>query len=203
MAEATKDRHRNPSYRSALASITELQSQKEEYKMEPLPMLEPVDTEEFSKLSNVDKMEKLVSKFNLLCEKTKQIDIGINDDNTGLATVLSTVQAQVDQATTDVTELKWENALLKGIVQRQSKQIESLSNRVTKLVAKSMDKNIIISGILRDEKKEDCKVSVVQFLTEVMEIEVGDDEILIAHRKGIKREQDRAMLVRCQYPLKE
>ena len=203
MAEAAKERHRNPSYRLALATITEDQTDYSD-KMEPVATPTPIELEMFMKLTSTEKMEKLVEKFNMLCIKTKNIDEGLVDENTGLATIVATAQTQVDQACTDILELKWENSILKGLVQKQAKQIESLNSKVLKLTARSMDKNVIITGIQGDNAKENCKSSVTNFLKQVLEIEVKDEEIIVAYRKGMQRQKiARPMLVHCQYPLKE
>ena len=110
---------------------------------------------------------------------------------------------QSDNNSTTVADLKWENGILKGIVQRQAKQIASMSNKLTQLQVRSMENNVLISSLTGDNKQEDCKAKVIEFLKSKVEIDVGEDEIFVAHRKGNKNNGDRQMLVRCALPLRD
>ena len=72
------------------------------------------------------------------------------------------------------------------------------------LTARSMDKNLTISGIPGDEKNEKCKDSAVQFLKEQVEIDVDESEIYVAHRIGQRYgKKPGTMIIRCQKPLKD
>ena len=93
-------------------------------------------------------------------------------------------QAQADTNSTAVVDMKAENILLRGIIQKQAKQITHLKERVNQLVVRSMENNIIINGILGNTKKEICKDKVITFFKEVLEIDVMDEEAFVAHRHG-------------------
>ena len=72
------------------------------------------------------------------------------------------------------------------------------------LTARSMEKNITISGLTGDDTKESCKNTVVQFLRQKVEIDAQEEEIYVAHRIGQKTQatkRPRTMLVRCKEAL--
>ena len=201
MAEAAKERHRNPSYRLALSTIQEFELETD--KMESLKIPEAIDLESFAKMTLANQMEKMISTINMLCSNMSVTYDAIMADNTGIESRLLTAQTQADQAVTDTADLKWENQILKGLVQKQAKHIESLSEKVTNLTVCSMEKNVIIKGLLGDSKKEDCNKKVMEFFQTELEIDVEDSEIMVAHRKGSPiPDVDQPMLVQCQLPLK-
>ena len=182
MYRSSKDRHRNRSYRQALGSVIE--EEEEERLLLELDPPNPIDSEIFAKHSNADKFGSLLSAVNLLCAKVQQINTVIADEDLGLSQQLFTLQTQTDANSTDLADVIWENNILKGVVQRQAKQIDQLNTKVTQLMAKNMEKNILISGLNGDEKSENCKAKVLDFLKSKVEINVSDGEILVAHRKG-------------------
>ena len=73
------------------------------------------------------------------------------------------------------------------------------------LTARSMEKNLTITGI-EEEKNENCKEKVIAFLKGKVEIDAGEDEILVAHRIGQynpKAKKPRIILARCVPVLKQ
>ena len=199
MAQGAIYRHRHQSYRQALSSIAE--DELIPYIMEPPKKL---TTEELAKCSQTEKMGKIISKLGEMCEKVKELHLDLHDDETGINARHVTVQTQSDGNSTKIAELKSENSILKGVVQKQAKQLSILSGRVTQLVAKSMENNITITSIEGDSKKEDCKSKALEFLKSVLEIDAAEEEILVAHRKGKPIEgRCRPMLLRCVPDLKE
>ena len=203
MAQSAKYRHRNQSYRQALSSITEETMNPGELIIIQPP--DPIDADDFESIEdNSKKMGSMLSTLNLMCAKIKQLDDQVNHEHLGLNPRLLTAQEQADTTSKEVEDLKNENKILKGVLQKQSKQIQTLNDRVTQLAAKSMERNLIITGILGDEKKENCKVKVQNFFKNIVEIDCNLEEIYVAHRKGFPSEgYNRPMLVRCSYGLKE
>ena len=206
-------RLRHNSYRQALSSIIEdpdtpdqsndsmIKDKMERFK---LPVPDQIDADEFNKLPNDKKFNKMMSTINLMCAKMVATDGLLNDPDIGMDGKITTVQTQADDLSSGYAELKWENAILKGLVQRQSKQIDTLTDKVSMLSIKSMEKNLIIRGIPGDTKKQNCKQDVMKFLKEKVEIEVDENEILVAHRRGPPlQDKPRPILVRCQLSLKE
>ena len=166
--------------------------------------------------------------LSLVCSKISKIDSTLHDETLGINTHLTTVQTQADNNTTtlhsqklslektvlktdftnlkeDVTAMKSENTVLRGIVQCQHGQIKALNDKVAYLTKKSMENNLIITGLEGDlGKKENCTKNVIQFFKEKVKIEVEESEILVAHRSGKSTPTStRNMIVRCTILLKE
>ena len=163
-----------------------------------------IDITEFEKESLGVQMGNIISVINQLVEKVIEVDVTINLDSDGLLTKIATAQTQADVCAQDIVKvktansenvkkiedsiadielLKSENTILKGIVHKQSKQLMIMNEKVAMLTAKSMEKNITISGIT-EAKKENCKQLAIDFLKQKVEIDVADEEILVAHRIG-------------------
>ena len=95
-------------------------------------------------------------------------------------------------------------AQLKGIIQVEDRKISSLQRAVDEAKAKSMARNVVISGITGDEEEEDCKEKVESFIKQKLRKEITENEVQVAHRLGPKvdPEKDRAMVVRCSEGLR-
>ena len=183
------------------------------------PCPEPIENNNntFTSLSYADQMGNVVSVVNHLCLKVTEMDVAINHDTDGLNTRLETVTTQADSNTSalsdlqsklikadnKIEELKTENAVLKGVLCRHSDQLKTMNDRIAMLTAKSMEKNVTITGI-KEVKDEDCKKVVVDFLKQKVEIDADEDEIFVAHRIGTskRKNQPRIMLARCKPELK-
>ena len=167
-----------------------------------LPCPEKLDQEVFSSLPKEKQMEKLMLVINQLYDKITEIDIALNHDTDGINTRITTATTATDNNQSEVTNLKTdfkkvketmttlveENTILKGVVSRHNQQLKIMNDKVAMLTAKSMEKNIIISGITGDSNKEKCKESAVEFLRSVLEIDVEHSEIYVTHRIGKKIE---------------
>ena len=193
-----------------------------------LPCPDIIDAEDFIKQSLEEQVVEMVSTLNKLIEKVIEVDIAINHDSDGIHTKICTAQTTVDATqleiqnvskkydgvnakvssnTQELQDLKAENVVLKGIVQKQSNQLKTMNSKIAMLTARSMQNNIIISGLQKvSSKKENCKNAVITFLKQQVEIDVEDNEIIVAHRIGQYRwnaTKPRLMLVRCVEQLKE
>ena len=150
-----------------------------------------------------------------MCEKMKELDTSINHDEGGLCVRLAVCQKQTDENSEsmkvkneeirkDVSQLQVDNKILKGIVQRQSKQISVLNEKVAMLTAKSMENNLVIKSLEGDEKGENCKEVAVKFLEEHTSISVDADDIYVAHRYGKKTPgKIRNIILRCAPKMKD
>ena len=187
----------------------------------PAPTILPQD--KFSKLTEKDKMGQVYSVLTKVCDKISDIDNSLYDELTGICSRLTTCQTQTDNNTTkifqnkntqDATDkkineqldnLKDENIILKGLVQKQHTQISTLNDKVAYLTQKSMENNVVISGLEGDiGKSEDCVKNVIDFLQGKVQITVAEEEIMVAHRSATKiSDQPRNMIVRCTLQLKE
>ena len=202
-----------------------------------LPCPEKFAVQEFEKLEEEERMMIMLKMVNALCDKVTEIDIVLNHDTDGLITKTGTMQTQCDENTNlqssvnqmkkdlqslvklpdkvdknceEIEHLKEENSIIKGLLVKNSKQLQSLNEKVAMQTARSKEKNITITNLLGDIKGEVCKDSVVSFLRSQVEIDADHEEILVAHRIGkldkSKRsteEQGRVMLMRLQPELKK
>ena len=190
-----------------------------------VPELPP--EEKFNKQSDKDKMGTVYSILSQVCDKLKEVNTSLHDDMLGVITRLTTVQTQADNNTTaifnqktsinekaektlvtkvqeEVGIIKQENLTLRGVVQRQHGQIKVLNSKVAYLTKKSMENNVIISGLEGDiGSKEKCDKNVIKFLKDKVKIEVEEEEILVAHRSTTGVKGNRNMIVRCTFSLKE
>ena len=167
---------------------------------------ESIDEEELKSLDSSAKMGKVLSTLNGLCLKVAKMDIQVNHNSDGIATRMVTLQTQMDQDSGNIARIIQENATLKGLVQCQFHQIRELNDKVAHLTAKSMENNITISSLKGDRLKEKCKESFIGFPKNKMEIDVDEDEVIVAHRVGRwdkHKKIPRLMIVHCKYKLKE
>ena len=154
-------------------------------------------------------MGKILSTLNQVCLHSAKLNLELHHDTDGIKIKQETMQTQVDQNSQALSKLVKENNVLKGIVQRQFHQINKLNDRVAMLTARSMEINVMISVVLGDKPKEDCKDTVITFLRTMVEIDTNKEEILVAHRAGKPRKKNKAnknpriMIVRCVHALKE
>ena len=190
-----------------------------------LPCPEEIDIEAFEKEEMDVKFAHVVTVVNHLCSKLTETDVIINHDTEGVNTRITTGQLQLDKVSKDInvlsdklqtqskellsvqeeiSTLKTENSILRGTVQRYSKQLQDMSSKMAMLTAKSMEKNVTISGIKEGGKKEDCKDAVIKFLKAEVEIDVDENEIYVAHRIGkYQKDKRRLLLARCGFKLRE
>ena len=185
-----------------------------------LPCPIPICKEEFADLPQEKQMGNILSIINSLCNKVTEIDVSINHDSDGIQTKLVTAQTQNDTNTSDIATLKKdliaanadighvirENSILKSVLHKHGCNLKSMNDKVAMLTAKSMERNITISGLEGEHNKENCKEKVIKFLKEKVEIDVNDNEVLVAHCIGQKRktsDKPRLMIARCTYELKE
>ena len=184
----------NLNHHSTASSTTQTKEMEVKYKAP-----KPVDRETFNKKQPEEKMGSLLSTLNNLCLKVGELDIQCNHESDGL-------QTKCTEDNKKVAKILKENKVLKGLVQRQFNQIKDLNDKVATLTAKSMDRNLIISGIEGDTPKEKCIDSVLTFFRSQVEIDAAEEEITSARRlgkysKNMKR--PRAIFVSCKYMLKE
>ena len=190
-----------------------------------LPCPQQIQLEDFKAATQEEQMETIVKVLNNLCAKITEIDITLNHDTDGMNTRLQTVQTQADGYKSDtqgvkntlkivqeegtklkkeVVELQAETKIIRGVLQKHNSQLTVQNEKVAMLTAKSMEKNVTISGLLGDNKDEKCVDTVLAFFRAHLEIDVNEEEILVAHRIGKPyKDKQRTMIVRCSFQLKE
>ena len=143
-------------------------------------------------LDSLNLLHKKIDKMQTKSDELEKLVLGDKkEQKTGLIDQVNTFISSNEEILTQYQTLHQEHQSLKnsfnhlvGIVERQAVQIESLSQKVDKQTARSMRKNIVISGLVESEDDtEDAKSIVQKFFKDEMQIE---PEINTAHRIGDK-----------------
>ena len=120
----------------------------------------------------------------------------------GLEPRVGLVEAQADDNTSDISELKArcaalkeENEFMKGTLVRQNEKIEVLEEKIERLTARSMNKNLIFSGI--EEKEDENTVDELEtFFSDKLSMSLP--EFHSAHRLGQPNQKGiRPIVVEC------
>ena len=90
---------------------------------------------------------------------------------------------EVQQLQTENVLLKNKVDLLENIVQKQSQQVCTVKNNITKLKQRTMQDNVIIAGI-KEHPNENCKRSVENFLENTLGIIITDGGVQAAYQIG-------------------
>ena len=144
-------------------------------------------------------------------EKVNEIHEAINDEDEGVLPCLRDAESSIvelqdlyDQVQEKLELMENNIVILRGAAQVQEKQITSNRSKITDLTARSMSHNIVIFGLLGDNKEENCKEKVIEFMKQLMKItDLKDQEVVVAHRLGNKTTgQLRPIVVRCEYTLR-
>ena len=186
-------RSRNKSYQqAATAGMTE----------EGKAVSDFIAKESFEKISHDDKLLTIITSLNKIHTKLDNVHTDLYKDKDGLWCRLESNEDQVVTTQSDQEVMRFEMSVMKGVIQRQEKQIESLVDRVNDLTARQMAANITISGLIEeaDENPEDV---VKTFIRDKIGISVEESEIHVAHRVGGSNAyNERLMVVRCVPKLK-
>lgn len=181
-----------------------------------------INKDEFQKKSTGQKLDSVADAINRMCEKMSQMETQLQakikpmkeaifskeDSITSIlaqmATNVETSEKQVKVLVSENVDLRDEVEILKGTVQKQSNQIASLQRKLTDQIARSMENNLIISGMLGDGPKADVCSQVLKFLSEVLEINFNPYDVLEVNRMGAPaRGKHRPTLVQCTVGLRK
>ena len=192
-----------------------------------------INMEDFEVVDMNDKLNLLMSAINKInttfhlkfeeLTQTFQRDVtGVAARVTALETTTEELMARVDDMESNtapenviirLNSLEAENAqlrdeltIVKGLVQVQDKQIVTNKNKIVDLTARSMAKNIVISGIEGDDGEEtvkDCKDKVIELLKNKMQMDIDGADIEVAHRMGAKvGKKPWQIVARCSHKLR-
>ena len=75
---------------------------------------------------------------------------------------------------------------MKGIIQKQDKQITSLQNELLAVKAKALSNYITVSSIEENGDDVDPMIDAEDFLTNKMKMTLQDGEVLTACRQGVR-----------------
>ena len=115
-------------------------------------------------------MDQLVDAIQKINARFEIIHSIVNNASDGLDPRIDSVQEgsidnaeKIESLEQENKQLRFELDLIKNIVFKQDTDITSVRSRITDLTARSMSKNITISGILDDpgNAKENCKQTVI------------------------------------------
>ena len=193
-----------------------------------------INMEDFRKVDVNDKLDLLMAAINKINTnfhyKFQVLTEQLTDEEDGVFPRLRDLESNYDEMANRVEALETINAslldeveVLKGLLHVQDTKIKSNTRKVVDLMPRSMANNVVIKGIVEDsatngsdgsdeaEEKavESCKVKALKFFWETMEMEVQDEEVIVAHRIGNKfgtdknKNTSRQMVVRCQQSLRD
>ena len=156
---------------------------------------------------------KVVKEFAKI-EKVHEEMAARIDDLESKNPAVADVITRLESLETENAKLKDDMAILKGITQVHDRHIESNTEKVVDLAARSMANNVVISGICGETKvpeaegevkqRENCKKKVLNFFRDIMKMDTEEDEVLVAHRIGKPGgAKPRLMVVRCSQNLRD
>ena len=166
----------------------------------------------------IDNMNKQLLDMNAKYTKTQTKIAEIQTTYEELLGRVDGLENFIPEATDIVTRLeriesamaliKDDVGVLKGFSQVHDKAITNNKAKIVDLTARSMSNNILISGLAEAEgdDEENSKQKVLAFLKDKMQMEVEEDEVIVAHRIGKtmnKNANPRQMVVRCEYKLRD
>lgn len=141
----------------------------------------------------INKMyEKIIQVTSGMEEKIKPMEAALFDDGNG---ILNKVESLTQNANVDDQkfqaiieehiQLRDEVDILKGVVHKLSNQLDITNSKVHNLVAKSMEDNLVFTGILDDLPKRSPRKQLHRFLNDVMGLyDVKDQDIISVFQLG-------------------
>lgn len=200
-------RLRNHSYKESLSGNTPLVTSKMSGK---LPDLEEEETsptlimkEDFAKKSTMQKLDAVADAINKMYDKMNQVTKGLEEKIMPMENAVfdreNGVCNKTDQLVQNAKEtesmmrsmmeeniqLRDELDVLKGVVHKLSNQITSSNQKVNQLVAKSMEDNLVFTGILEDVPKANPRKQLQEFFRNIMNLyDIRDADIFSVYRMG-------------------
>lgn len=128
----------------------------------------------------IDPIWRAVFEEDGLRDKVEKLDTEVFEEDVGLKAKIQALEQAANEYEGKFQELKNENVQLrrelqtfKGIAQHQQDQIVNVKEDIVHLTARSMAKNITVSG-LKEEKNENCRAIVFEFLHEVLKAPIDE-----------------------------
>lgn len=141
----------------------------------------------------LNSLSKLHDKFDTLHSDIHHPDKGVEPRLVALEKESGDTELRLEQLEEQNKLLRKELDICKGLIQRQHHYQKVLEHRVEDQAARSMSKNITISGIPYD-KDENCGAKVLFFLKNILAITCEAKDILVAHRLGGPGQTDPMMI---------
>lgn len=176
-----------------------------------------ISKDEYAKKNTTQKLDVVADAINKMYNKItdlttgfdakmKPINDAIFDDQNRVLPKIETVidharstDDAIQQLTAENLELRDELDILKGVVDKMANQLDTANSRINQLTAKSMEDNLVISGILEDLPKKSLRSQVHQFFQEEMALNnINDYDIIKVYRIGkYEKGRNRPILVQC------
>lgn len=157
-----------------------------------------------------DAINKLYDKMNSMSStidnKMNPMQEAIFDETLGLLPKIDHLignAKSTDESLQSVMEenvqLRDELDILKGIVHKMSRQLDVANSKINTLLTKSMEDNLIFTGILDDLPKKDPRQQLHRFLYHTMNLtDIYDSDILSVYRLGKPAQnKNRAIVAHC------
>lgn len=184
---------------------------------------ELISKDDFQKRTTAQKLDSVAEAINKMYKKMQQVSDNLEeklkpvkdavfDEEEG---ILPQIQTMVDHAKTadskiqSITEenlqLRDEVDVLKGIVHKVTNQIEMANSKIDNLYAKTMEGNLVISGIIGDKPRAHPRRQIHEFMYDQLELSnVHDEDILDVYRIGqAEKNKNRPMIIQVTQELKK
>ncbi len=157
-------------------------------------------------------LAQILKAMNNLTSEVKDLNTKFDNMHTIIFNPIEGIQPRLEGVITDsedhrdrIEALEEENSILRrdvdiltGLAQKQSREIKGLRLKIDDQATRSMQENVVISGILVAEGTKEFKPIVIDFLTETLGVEdVDAKDIFKAHQMG------NSIVIRVQWNLKE
>lgn len=174
--------------------------------------------EDFEKKSTSAKLDAVFVAVNKLHEMndrvSKQLEplqFAVFNKEEGILPQLESIANHAEDHETRFQALLRENIaireeleVVKGIMDKQAKQIATLQTKQADQTARSMASNITIAGTEGDSPKGNALAAVTTFFEEEMQLDVEDEDIKIAHQIGIPQKgKNCPIVVKCSEKFKK
>lgn len=178
--------------------------------------------EEFQKKNTGQKLDSVADAINKMYESMQQMNKRLEDKIQPMEEALFApehgilpqfekivdyskgIENKMEELVGVQVDMRDEMDILKGLVHKQSKQIQVLQNRLNDQVLRSMENNIVITGLLGDVPRADTKSQVLRFIAEKMELSLNPNDLLEAYRVGAPaKEKNRPIIAQCTPQLRK
>lgn len=160
-------------------------------------------------------LKEVIMKLNDISKRVEDIEHTLFDEEGPIKTQLAqhkfkaeTCSGKVLFMSKEYKAVKQDLTVVKGLLQKQHRQVENMDHKIIDLTARSMSMNMIISGVV-EHRSESCALAVKDFLRLEMNIDLDMNpelKIKLAHRMGTVRQgttRPRAMVAKVNVALKE
>ncbi len=157
-------------------------------------------------------LTQILQALNNLTSGVKELNTKFDNMHTTIFNPIDGIQPRLEGVITDsedhrdrIEALEEENNILrryvdilKGLAQKQSREIKGLRLKIDDQATRSMQDNVILSGIIVEEGTKEFKPIAIEFLKETLGVEnVDAKDIVKAHEMG------KNIVIRVSYNLKE